>query len=161
MTPGIEKKTGMGTGKKIAIGAGVAAVLGITAGLLTAPDIKDFERAASGNATPGTGNDAASSVIMARDPRVKPPESTPWAVPPAPALEPGFYRPAVVRANFWQHVNGGYTVTHVFDEGICVRVTDGNEGMSYVPVHIKRDMNGNPLEGVMRKNDLRPAPNCG
>ena len=158
MTPGIEKKTGMGTGKKIAIGAGVAAVLGITAGLLTAPDIKDFERAASGTQT-STGN--APFEIVARDPRVKPPESTPWAVPPAPALEPGFYRPAVIRANFWQHVNGGYTVTHVFDEGMCVRVTEGNAGASYVPVEIKRDMHGNPLEGVMRKNDLRPAPNCG
>jgi hypothetical protein len=150
-----------GTFKKIAIGAGIAATLGAAAGLFVAPDTKDFGRAASGNNTPDAGADAASSVIVARDPRVKPPEGKPWSVPPTPVLEPGFYRPAVIRANFWQHVNGGYTITHVFDEGMCVHVTDGNAGASYVSVEIKRDMHGNPMEGVMRKNDLRPAPNCG
>lgn len=124
--------------------------------IFPAPDCGPYHAAPQ-----GTPADVAARLPV-RDPRVTSGGGNNAAtpVPETPAIEAGFYRPAVISALFWQHVNGGYKVTYVFDEGMCVHVHDGNAGPNYAAVTIRRGPDGLPMEGVMRRADLRPAPNC-
>lgn len=88
-------------------------------------------------------------------------DSAQGTAPVHPALAPGFYRPSKDIAEFYQGPSGALRVKAAFHSGTCVEVINGDAGYPYAAVRLRSDDTPpQSMQGFMKKEDLRAAPEC-